>query len=621
MGGARGSCLRWGLALLVANGLACSTDDPVPPPIPPPLASDALTTLFALTRKATLDAFALEAPLTHTELLDRYGASDETIAKLNAFGVLNGFGVNVDSTRTIAMATIRPEVAEAIFDVKLVYGTVASTNATTIGSASPVEIPFPLEGYVETIVVAAQTSMATLAYREGVRSTLPSYPEIDTSEEELCKIGLDPHKGHSADAYRTAFGLDDVDVTGDGRHVALVQLSETFEASDTDVFGRCQKIDPMPSIPVVSANVTGQRFGVDSLPALGEAQMDIQAVLTVAPGLDSIPVSIASSIEDAAGGPIPEFPVALAKALDPSSTGGELPDAVSVSYGDCEPVLQKVYPGLIELSETLMAKAFALGVVVVVSAGDSGSSDCLPNQSGTGTQAASYPGSSPYALTMGGTNLPTNDDGTVDVAKLVVWNEWGTTYEPGCDGSEPTPCRPRAGVAGGGGPSGKGLEGWSGLDAPPWQIAAGVDADGKRMTPDISMPAAPADGLVMYCAAVASGIAGSCQERENAPPNKAWTAGGGTSLSAPMMAAAVALVNQSAVAAGNEPPFPFAQWLYDLALEDQDEFFYDIVTGDNIVGDQTAKFPVDCCTAETGFDGASGWGMPRLPALIDRAAE
>lgn len=135
------------------------------------------------------------------------------------------------------------------------------------------------------------------------------------------------------------------------------------------------------------------------------------------------------------------------------------------------------------------------------------------------------------------------------------------------------------------------------------------------------MPAAPNDGLVIYCTAVSNGLLASCQSRANAPPEDAWQAVGGTSLSAPLMAAAIALAKESAVAAGNEPPFPFARWLYERAAENQDAYFYDVVNGDNIVGDQTSKFPMDCCTADSGFDPASGWGMPKLSELIKAAAE
>lgn len=621
MGLRTGRIWPWALSGLAAAGMACTTDEVVVPPPPPLLASDALTTLFVLTPRAPLDAFSLQAPLTHGTLVDEYGATDETIAKLNAFGVENGFRVNVDSTRTIAMTMLRPEVVEGVFEVDLVYGNIPSLDSTTIGVGAPIEIPFELIGVVDSIVVAAQTSLSTLAYREDIRSTLPSYPSVDVSEEELCQPGLDPKgNGLSAETYRKAFGLDDVDVTGKGRNVAIVELTETINASDFDVFGRCQGIEPLPSIPVVSADVTDQRLGVDSLPVIAEAQMDVQAVLTVAPRLDSIPVAIASSMEDAAGA-IGQFPIALAKTLDPAAMGGQLPDAVSVSYSVCEPFLEQKIPGFIDLSERLMAKAFALGVVVVVSAGDAGSSECLPLQEGTFAQAAAYPASSPYALAVGGTNLPINPDGTVNVPALAVWNDWALVQPAGCNGTEPIPCRPRAGAAGGGGPSGRGLIGWAGLDAPPWQVAAGVDVDGRRTTPDLALPAAPQHGLLIYCTAVANGLLASCQSRANAPPEVAWIPGGGTSLAAPLMAAAIALATENAVAAGKDLPFPFARWLYDRAREDQDTYFYDVVNGDNIVGDQTAKFPVDCCDAEPGFDGASGWGMPKISVLIDAAAE
>jgi tripeptidyl-peptidase I len=90
---------------------------------------------------------------------------------------------------------------------------------------------------------------------------------------------------------------------------------------------------------------------------------------------------------------------------------------------------------------------------------------------------------------------------------------------------------------------------------------------------------------------------------------------GGTSGSTPLTAAATALVSASQRKAG-QPPIGLANgWFYQAASR-QPSTFFDVTQGSNdLVG-------VGCCQAGTGYDEASGLGVPNwatLPAALPTA--
>lgn len=145
-------------------------------------------------------------------------------------------------------------------------------------------------------------------------------------------------------------------------------------------------------------------------------------------------------------------------------------DYVSMSWGGSESTGETAY----DVRFTTAAKAKAY----FASAGDSG----LP---------ASYPSSSPNVISVGGTRLTFNSDGSL--ASETAWSSGGG----GC----------------------------SAYEAPnPAQVTGSVNCNGKRATPDVALDADPASGVSVYDSVKYYGSSG-------------WYVVGGTSASAPMWAA------------------------------------------------------------------------------------
>ena len=270
---------------------------------------------------------------------------------------------------------------------------------------------------------------------------------------------------------------------------------------------------------------------------------------------------------------------------------GFKPQVISVSLGLCESETQQsVGKAGIDALESVLKVAAAAGVSVLGASGDSGSADC-PNSSSTANPptplaelAVTFPASSPWVTSVGGTNFDlTAQD---QISSQVVWNDAGVI----------------PGSAGGGGFSEL-------FTRPSWQD--GVVSGPWRAEPDVAMLADVSPGYAVYCTAQQD-----CDGR-------GWLSFGGTSAATPLLAGGFALVDetlrrQGHIALGLANPL-----LYRLGRNATSaaQVFYDVTSGSNDVGPfiQPSQQPLGCCSAAPGYDEASGWGGLNLPAFAQAA--
>jgi hypothetical protein len=172
------------------------------------------------------------------------------------------------------------------------------------------------------------------------------------------------------------------------------------------------------------------------------------------------------------------------------------------------------------------------GVTITVSSGDA-------------SYGVRYPAASPYVTAVGGTRLTRN--GTSGAWQETAWTGAGS----GCSVFESKPA---------------------------WQHDTGCS---KRTVADVSAVADPATGVAFYDSTPDNGVSG-------------WLVGGGTSVSAPLVAAA------SALAAEQSPTGYPVQQAYAASGG-----LTDIVSGSN-----GTCAPSYLCTAGVGYDGPTGLGSP-----------
>lgn len=354
--------------------------------------------------------------------------------------------------------------------------------------------------------------------------------------------------GQLQDAYGVT-PLKERGYAGEGIHFGFLETNG-FNQSDIDAYLDCFGIENATQPELISLD--GNPFPLDP-----ETFLDLEIVLSIAPRLEAVSV-FQLNINSFA-----DFVTLLSAPLNETYTNGNPVDILSVSLGVCEEFWS---PGLIELAEHVLMTAAASGINIFVASGDSGSSGCFHDDGMTTTESPSYPATSQYVTAVGGSNLALNPDNSI--AGQGVWN----------DIDFPSPYNQVLGAGGGG---------ESNIIAQPfWQVGTG-NQGGFRTIPDVVFFADVFPGYPIYF-------------------EGAWLNIGGTSASAPFLAASVALLTQIA-RANNIVIDPSFMWIYSMANSP----FYDSIFGDIVVGNNDL-FGVGCCSAGEGYDLASGWGSMNM---------
>ncbi len=273
---------------------------------------------------------------------------------------------------------------------------------------------------------------------------------------------------------------------GRGTTVALFEL-DAWSARDVASFQKCYGT----SVPVTSVSVDGGDGGGGTAPGVGEAALDIDTVIALAPKASLL-------VYGAPGGNYALSTVDEYTAI----IDDDAAEVVSASYGLCEAYVQAAYPGLVAAENTVFTQAAVEGISVLAASGDTGSEGCLRADNSKALGVLD-PAAQPFVTAVGGTQLTKLGPAPAER----VWNQ------------------AKAG-AGGGGIS----RVWA---RPSWQKGrgaiskyssgkpCGVAAGYCREVPDVSASAADPDGYIIRWAS-------------------RWQAVGGTSAAAPLWAALIA---------------------------------------------------------------------------------
>jgi subtilase family serine protease len=456
----------------------------------------------------------------------------------------------------------------------------AGAAASAVGSGR--RVPPALSPAVRRISLASTKPLVTTyAKRQPYRSVFPH-----TGTANGCPAGssggVAPRfEPFTPNQYLTAYGFSKLHaqgLRGQGQTAAVVELGG-FRHSDVVKFGSCFGIKPPPihAVPV----------GLEkALAPEDETTLDLEMLSVGAPQLDRILVYESRQSLDG---------LALTAGAALGRRGSQ-PDVISMSLGFCEQMLAGNLV-LRNAFDNVFATAAGAGISVLVSAGDQGSSGCWTTEpDGEKTAfplpAVSMPASSPFATAVGGTNLELSKKNRIK--EEVVWND--SVVAPLGGGGGASILSPRT---------------------PWWQ--RGVHGYGLgRKVPDLSALADRFPGYAFFCTAK------PCVEGEEKVFG--WGSVGGTSASAPLTAAGIALADQYAERHG-QPPLGFLNpLLYRLgaAAKTREGVFNDVVKGNNDIGralppEAGGGHQLGCCSAKPGYDWASGWGSLKLDAFAHAA--
>ena len=379
-------------------------------------------------------------------------------------------------------------------------------------------------------------------------------------------------------------------ITGKGQTVAVVEDTNSFGTDWAAYQSKFSLKSYGGTLTTVHPNSARNCTNPGTNPDDVEADLDVEMVTAAAPGA-RVEVISCSDTTTTFGGLI---------AIQNLISAGSPPPILSMSYGECEVANGAAANAAFN---SAFQSAAAAGVSVFTSSGDTGPSTCealfsnndsfaLPGIGVTGW------GESQYTVSVGGTDfedlynslkggapqsnywnssndtkfgsaksyipeIPWNDS----CASYLVYNIEGYSSAVGTSGfcNSSTGAAFLSSVAGGGGPSGcytgVGNQNYAytentncaGYPKPSWQNGIfGNPADGVRDVPDVSLFAS--NGIwghyIIICYSDAANGGVPCT---GAPSG--WVGVGGTSASAPLMAAIQALVNQHwSIRAGNPNP-------------------------------------------------------------------
>jgi hypothetical protein len=500
-----------------------------------------------------------------------YGPSDRDLALVTAWLSSHGFtGIRINPARTRIDFSGTAGQVHSAFHTAMHHYTV--NGRQQFANAGDPAIPTAL-----TPVVAGVASLNNFprraAHRKAVNLHHPADQTTQTPAFTFTDSGT-PAYGLTPYDFATIYNVlplwsASTPIDGTGQTIAIVGQTDINPAD----FVNFRKLFNLPLGNTATPTGTqylniiynGPNPGVISTDE-GEADIDTQWSGAVAKGA-TIDFVVSQGTEVMQGTDLSAIYI----------VDNNLAPVMSYSYGQCE-----LYLGTSgnAFYKNLWQQAAAQGISVFVAAGDSGSAGC--DVSGTdgaaGGLAINGLGSTPYNISVGGTdfympnggtaywnsaNDPTTQASVRGYIPEVPWNEScanpvfnvlssfaGQSSEQICNTGIAASEGLLAVVGGGGGPSSctqsNGAAPSScrtGYAKPAWQTGSGVPSDNVRDTPDVSLFASAGFFGAFYIVCQQS-INANDQPCSLTAPAYNFAGYGGTSVSSPAFAGILALVNQ-----------------------------------------------------------------------------
>ncbi|NJC69146.1 S8 family serine peptidase [Planosporangium thailandense] len=343
----------------------------------------------------------------------------------------------------------------------------------------------------------------------------------------------------------------------------------------------------------------------------GEANLDIEWAYAVAPHAHIVLLAVPPAETLGVQG-FPNLFKAISDAIDTYPAG----TVFSMSFGVGEETFGGAAKTQTARFDQVFAKGLAKGDTFLSSSGDSGSTDVSKQHRDTveyDHPSVSWPNSSPYVTSVGGTQL--QYDWTWNPQSNDAWTASGG-YNP--DYWQSTPGGQTEAVWNESfGPIGTGGGVSKIYSRPGYQNNVLPDYGNHRLVPDLSFPAAVNGGPLVY-----TSFFPACDR-------VGWHVYGGTSAASPQVAGIVALANQARKAANKGPVGDLNSRIYRFGAQGTSTFddwaspFRDIVpqqygsvAAGNLSNNQMWGDPVAGYPTTEGYDLTTGWGSPRATAFI-----
>ena len=491
--------------------------------------------------------------LTPEQFATQFGASAADYAALKEWATANGLVVVKESTARTTL-TVRGTVSQfqSLFRTQL--NNYRSPDGDEFYSASVTPtVPDAIAGKITTVIGLTNSKQyAALAKAYKTLGESPADGLAVGTKTPDTPGGTGPGGAYSAADLRKIYSVPPF---GSLKKQSIAVFEQGgFTRSDVTTYLSKNKLQP-PKIRVVRVN--GYDGKVDDPKVELEAVLDIDMVAAINPEVQEVLV-----YED---GNDP-FPVALLDAIT-QVADDNLVQLLSISYGQDETLEGNA---AVTSENAAFTQLAAQGITVTASAGDQGAYGDFSFHNGSFLNV-SDPSSQPYVLCVGGTTLFTAPGAVYSGEQ--TWNELS----------------PGFGATGGGVSVFWPIPSWQLLI--PGAMTTNGGSSTYRNVPDVAAVADPLTGVAVY-----------------SKVNGGWLQTGGTSVSAPIWASYLSLLNSASLYAGLGQVGYFNPTLYNLGVSNSlspSSYFYDVNYGSN---GNTAVYPWPGFNAGGGYDNCTGWG-------------
>jgi subtilase family serine protease len=429
--------------------------------------------------------------LTPQEFANRFGANAANYAALKQWAVSNGLTISQESTARTVL-TVRGTAAqfESIFNTQINNYRSPAGDEFYSAAVKPT-IPAAIAGKVTAVIGLTGGKMRTPLAKVG--KVFGENPSAVTANSTTDYSGTGPGGAYAASDLRTIYSIPTFGNLEKNTVVAVFEQGGFFN-SDVEKYLSKMKL-PHPAVTVVG--VDGYDGTVNSYQIELEAVIDIDMMIAINPDVHQVLV-----YEDG----IDTFQVALLDSLNQVATDNKA-QVLSISYGQDEG-----YQGTdaIAAENTALVQLAAQGITVTASSGDEGAYGDGYNY----PYNVSDPASQPYVTGVGGTTLFTGP-GELYVGET-VWNESDLAVE----------------ASGGGISSYWPFPAFQG-EMDPYFITYLGGSLTYRNVPDVAAVGDPNTGVAVY-----------------SKYNGGWLSAGGTSVSSPIWASYLSIVNAGMIYSG-----------------------------------------------------------------------
>ena len=508
--------------------------------------------------------------VTPQEFAARYGANAADYAALKEWAASVGLKVSQESiARTVL--TVRGTVGQMQTIFKTQLNKYRGPDGAEFYSASfsPI-VPDEIASKVASILgLTASRQFAPHMKIGKVLGESPSLTATDATGKTNGTHGSGPGGGYSAANLRTAYGIP---AFGKYQSNTVVALFEQGGFSNTDVAKYADANNlPLPKLTPIGVDhspTTVSDAGVE-----GEAVLDIDMVMGINPQVSEILV-----YEDS----IDLFPTALLDVLTQVADDKKV-QVLSISYGDDE---ANQGTAAMAAENGVLAQLTGEGITVLASTGDSGAYGRGPN----GPYNVADPSSQPFVTAVGGTTLFT--DVNSNYLGEQVWNELASN----------------AGATGGGISSYWPIPFYQTVEVPSGYVTNNGGSSTFRNVPDVAAVADLFTGVSVY-----------------SKINGGWITIGGTSVSAPIWAGYITLLNAGFHYLGLKDVGYFNSILYSVGAPFYGYGYaandlFDIIEGTNGLP-PALSFGSPGFSAGGGYDNCTGnrslWASNFFPQLVN----